>query len=130
MPQWALDPRRTAIIRPVMATAISSGVMAPMVESYRGVHAFKQILREAFFHPLAENRNRLALGSDSSDIARLGLHRRRSTRISSRCPRVTIDVRSLIRLRRAMALAKSSAITSLASEALAVGVTLTVVDRR
>jgi len=61
MPQWGLDPAAHRKSFGVMATRFSSGVMAPMSSPTGACTRFKQILREAFFHQLAENRNRLAL---------------------------------------------------------------------
>ena len=73
--QGALDLRRTAISSAVMATAISSGVIAPISRPTGACTRSNRCLGNAFFDQFAEDGNRLALRSNHADVACLGLHR-------------------------------------------------------
>ena len=67
--------RRTAINSAVIATAISSGVIAPMSSPTGVTHAFKKVLRASFFLQFAKDCDCLTFRSNHADVAGLSLHR-------------------------------------------------------
>jgi len=80
--------RRRAIISAATEMAISSGETAPISRPWR-VQALESHAREAFLLELADYADHLALAADHGDIAAGVAMASLSTRISSRCPRVT-----------------------------------------